>query len=159
MGTSACFTSGAAAGGTCPVGLGIRRPAWCPLHWWLSAADLWPYLLCVPGYEPLSSRPQWQGRPLRGGDCGAGAEGHKGAIHPKAAQSCVWRVCRKFSSSRFNRNSTNLGLRLWPSTCYLLFPSAGGSCAVTQGPRHISCLWLTQEPEVLWVGREALPRA
>jgi len=114
------------------VGLGGPRPVWRSWCRLLSAADVWPYLLCIPGYEPVSSRPQWQGRPLRGGDCGAGAEGHKGAIHPKAAQSCVWRVCGKFSSSRFNRNSANPGLRLWLSMCGLLFLSAGESCAVAQ---------------------------
>lgn len=116
----------------------VSGPTQCLLCMLLSAADVWLYLLCIPGYKPVSSRPQWQSRPLRGGDSGAGAEGHQGAIHPEAAQSCVWRVCRKFSSSRINANSVNIGLRLWPSVCSLLFLSAGESCAITQ--RCQTCL-------------------
>lgn len=95
-------------------------------------------LLSVPlhitplGYQPGSRGPQWQSRPLCGGERRPGAAGHQGALHPQAVEPHLWRV------------RLDPGVWEWGAT----LPSS----PVSQGHslRQLACWW--------WGNGQRLPR-
>lgn len=71
------------------------------------------FLKYISGYKPGPHGSQWQGRPLCGGEGGSTADGYKGSLHPKTAQSRVRRVSLIYTLSRLtHKNRKHLAVTL-----------------------------------------------